>query len=540
MNMMRKVSVAVGVLCLLWSSSVLGEAIGWRGDGTGRFANADPPTEWAKDKNIVWASKMPAWSNSSPIVVGDRVFVCSESTDLVCCSAANGKILWKKTHEYFDALSPEELPKAQEMKKQGDEITKQLQSVDAEFNKFNGQLASLDYLRKKSDEFPKQIAALPDQLKAAQAELEAPSAELQKTPDNADLKKKVEELKKKVDELTNNQDSLPKELAKVAETLTSIGDEAALKQKVDDLKKQVEALRAKLAPVSAYNLPPIHPATGYSTPTPVSDGRNVYVLAGNGVAACYDLDGNRKWIKIVTKPTNGWGHSASPLLFGDKFIYHILAVTALNKETGEELWKTPDTPNVYGTPVIGKIKGIDALVTPWGAVVRVSDGKLLAKMGRWLDSGSPIVVDGVVYLMQHSGAISFADEPADEFKPLERWTTKLRPNEVYYASPLYDDGIVYAISHQAVLSTIDSKTGAVIYEKQLDLGRASSVFTSLTLAGKYIYASNESGVTVVFEPGREYKQVKRNELGDGFRSSPLFVGKRMYVRGQNNLYCIGQ
>ena len=38
---------------------------------------------------------------------------------------------------------------------------------------------------------------------------------------------------------------------------------------------------------------------GEAAPTPVSDGQHVYVLFGTGVAACFDLDGNRKWTTVV-------------------------------------------------------------------------------------------------------------------------------------------------------------------------------------------------------------------------------------------------
>ncbi|MHC4983091.1 MAG: hypothetical protein ACYTF6_07990 [Planctomycetota bacterium] len=46
-------------------------------------------------------------------------------------------------------------------------------------------------------------------------------------------------------------------------------------------------------------------------------------------------------------------------------------------------------------------------------------------------------------------------------------------------------------------------------------------------------------MTIVLEPGREYKQAAKNKL-EGFRSCPVFLGKRMYVRGLKHLYCIGQ
>ena len=96
--------------------------VGWRGDGTGRFPGATPVTEWdaVTGKNIVWRTEMK-WGFCSPIVVGDRVFVVRELTELplrlsrpasffplrdapytfalVCLRAADGVVLWQRRHQ---------------------------------------------------------------------------------------------------------------------------------------------------------------------------------------------------------------------------------------------------------------------------------------------------------------------------------------------------------------------------------------------------------------------------------------------------------
>jgi outer membrane protein assembly factor BamB len=57
---------------------------------------------------------MPGRCNGAPIVVGDRVFTCSEPSSLLCVSAADGKILWSDTVTYFDYV-PEDEPEAAEI-----------------------------------------------------------------------------------------------------------------------------------------------------------------------------------------------------------------------------------------------------------------------------------------------------------------------------------------------------------------------------------------------------------------------------------------
>ena len=71
-----------------------------RGDGTGQFPAATPTTtfDFRTGENIVWAAKLPGWGYSSPIVVGDKVFVTCDWNKLVCLDARTGKQLWAKTN----------------------------------------------------------------------------------------------------------------------------------------------------------------------------------------------------------------------------------------------------------------------------------------------------------------------------------------------------------------------------------------------------------------------------------------------------------
>jgi outer membrane protein assembly factor BamB len=68
----------------------------WRFDGAGRFPNISPPTEWRKDKNILWKTPVEIGGYSSPIVASDKVFVTAEMGSLICLDLADGKLLWKK------------------------------------------------------------------------------------------------------------------------------------------------------------------------------------------------------------------------------------------------------------------------------------------------------------------------------------------------------------------------------------------------------------------------------------------------------------
>jgi len=432
--------------------------MGWRNDGTGRFPDADPPTVWGKDKNVVWSTAMPGWSNATPVLVGDRIFVCAEPTTLLCVRAADGKILWQKTNSYMEMLSGEEVAAAKLDLKKGDEIVKQL-------------------------------------------------------------------------------DPLKKELAELLKQLRKTPKDEQLRAKAKQVRGQVKDLEDRLKALSKWRMPKTNDVNGYSSCTPTSDGQDVYVLFGTGVAACYDLEGNRKWIRLVQKPTQDYGQSASPLLVGDRLIVHINGLFALDTKTGQVVW-TVKTGQRWGSPVHARIGGADVAITAFGDVLRVADGDVLARRLAGLEYCAPVVHEAVVYYIQHGGkAVKLPGNPGKEIDKRALWQT--RPNkDRYYASPVCHDGLIYAINQKAVFSAIDAATGEVVYEQKLDLGKGTA-FSSITLAGDYLFVSSDNGTTVVVDPGREYKEIARNTL-EAFRSCPVFSGKRMYIRGLKNLYCIGQ
>ncbi len=48
----------------------------WRGPlGTGYAPESDPPVEWSESKNVRWKVALPGKGHSTPIVLGDRIFL---------------------------------------------------------------------------------------------------------------------------------------------------------------------------------------------------------------------------------------------------------------------------------------------------------------------------------------------------------------------------------------------------------------------------------------------------------------------------------
>src|SRR5262249_40828915 len=249
-----------------------------------------------------------------------------------------------------------------------------------------------------------------------------------------------------------------------------------------------------------------HPTGGYSSATPVTDGKHVFVLFGNGLAACYDLDGNRKWLKLIEHPTAAYGHGASPLLVKDRLLVHFSDLVALDVKDGSEAWRVKVPPS-HGTPMHARIGETDVAIHPQGLVIRVSDGAVLAKNLGSTGPNSPLVQDGKVFFV--AGAVRGYELP--KLDASEKWTplwkgTNIKGGSYWFPSPVLHDGLLYALNASANFTVIDAKTGAVVYERRLSLGGGQS-YPSISLAGNRLYVSSDNGTTVVLQPGREYKEL---------------------------------
>ncbi|MBI2804783.1 MAG: PQQ-binding-like beta-propeller repeat protein [Planctomycetes bacterium] len=311
-----------------------------------------------------------------------------------------------------------------------------------------------------------------------------------------------------------------------------------LRKQIDSLRRQANELRVKRASLKLLmkaSPAPRDGTAGYSQCTPVSNGKQIFAAFGNGLVACYDLDGTRRWLKLMEHSTAAYGHGSSPTLAGDKLIVHYADLVALNIKDGSESWRLKLNP-LHGTCIPTRIGDTDVILSPMGLMVRVADGAVLAKNLGQNGDNAPILHDGVAYFVNgNTRAVKLPDSPTGEPQPL--WKVNLKGGDYWFSSPVYHGGLIYAINGSRNYSVVDAKTGKLVYADRLDVeGR---IYPSICFAGKYVYVSSDNGTTIVLEPGREYKEIARNSL-ETFRSTPIFEGRRMYVRTQKHLWCIGQ
>ncbi len=342
------------------------------------------------------------------------------------------------------------------------------------------------------------------------------------------------QLAKKQSGVQREMDLLRRTLAKEMKPREEIEKKLQpFRRQIDELKKESQ----KLSLAVRYTVPQVHGTAGYSAPTPVTNGKEVFVAFGNGLVACFDLDGNRKWLKLIEHSNAAFAHSGSPILAGDKLLIHFTDLVALETTTGSEAWRVK-RPTSHGTPLATRIADVDVVLTPKGTMLRAHDGKVLTERLGSCGANSPILHEGIVYYVHgQSTANRLPTSLAAPVKVEPLWKASVKGGGYGFSSPVVHEGLLYAANDQGILTAVEAETGKVIYEQRLN--HEGTTYPSLSVAGNYLYVSSDRGMTVVLQPGREFKVLARNNL-EPFRSSLVFEGKRVYIRTQKNLYSIGE
>jgi outer membrane protein assembly factor BamB len=173
---------------------------------------------------------------------------------------------------------------------------------------------------------------------------------------------------------------------------------------------------------------PIFKANDAASPTPVSDGKNVYVFFAELGLISYAADGKERW-RMPLGPFNSfYGMAGSPVLAGNTLVMvcdhrtdsFVLAVDARD---GKQLWKT-SRPNfeAYSTPAIYKPRDGPAQVIVLGSqsvdAYSLDKGERLwwvTKIGAY-PKGVPLLGTDTVYVLAEGGDQSFLPPFEDALK----------------------------------------------------------------------------------------------------------------------------
>jgi outer membrane protein assembly factor BamB len=307
----------------------------------------------------------------------------------------------------------------------------------------------------------------------------------------------------------------------------------------------------------------------FASPSPCTDGKHVWAMAGTGDLACYTVDGKEAWKfnlqDRVGKFNIAFGMTSTPLLDDGKLYLQLLFtggrhVLCLDAATGATLWQVErksdahdECEHSYASPTLYRDGDREYLLTHGGDYVvahSLKDGSEIWRCGGLNPLGnynptlrfvaSPLAVPGLIVVPSAKNGPVLGIDPASqgnitETKDGHRWTR--RENTPDVSSPLVYDGLVYLCRENGTLLVLDAGTGKQVYQKRAysDRYRASPVYAD----GKIFLASRDGTVTVV-KPGRTFEVLAENKMGESISSSPAIAGGRIYLRSFDALYAIGK
>jgi outer membrane protein assembly factor BamB len=336
--------------------------------------------------------------------------------------------------------------------------------------------------------------------------------------------------------------------------------------------------------------------------TPTVDGDRLYVLGMGGTLACLRTDnGDIIWQRSLTEDFGGaiphWSYRESPLIDGDKLICtpggKEFTLIALNKMTGDVIWKTPAPEAAPPANEESKEDGKDA-----SKDASKDDSKGGRRGGFNMGPGSgagyssPIAIDfdGQRQYVQFTAKAVIGVDAADG-KQLWEYRTPANGMGITCTTPLYHDGKVFASSaygaggglaklskdadgkitaeevfftkrlqnhHGGIvlldgalyaanggngggnLICIDFETGDVLWDERRGETRVPK--GSIALADGRLYYRTEDGAVLLIEPSRE-KYIERGRFEQPDRSNvpawahPVIANGKLYIRDQGVLLC---
>ena len=267
------------------------------------------------------------------------------------------------------------------------------------------------------------------------------------------------------------------------------------------------------------------------------------------------MQGNLQWEKDLGNMSTrrGFGEGSSPVVYGATIVINWdhegdSFIVALDKRTGEELWKVDrDESTSWATPIIVEHNGTPQVVVNATHRTRGYDlatGKVLWECGGMTANTipSPVTANGIVYVT--SGfrgnalqAIRLADAEGD-ITGAAAVVWDYGRDTPYVPSPLlYGDTLYFLKHNRGVLSAFNASTGEAYYGPER-LEGISDVYASPVGAGDRIYVVDRDGAALVIKHGSTFEVLAENLLDDGFSASPAIVGKEIFLRGNRSLYCI--
>lgn len=294
----------------------------------------------------------------------------------------------------------------------------------------------------------------------------------------------------------------------------------------------------------------IHNKNSHASPTPLTDGRFLYVHFGPQGTACLTLDGKPVWKTRQLKydPRHGSGNSpvlADDVLFVNCDGYDKQFIVALDRKTGKVRWKK-DRPPVdnpkgfsFSTPLVIEVHGKPQIVSPATDQVVAYDPQTGREIWKCRYDGysvipRPVYAHGLLFLStSYNQAKLLAISPegtGDVTRTHLKWS--ISRGAPHTPSALVVGREVYFVSDRGIASCADAESGKLHWQHRL----GGNFSASPVYADGRIYLQSEQGVTTVIKPGTRYKRLAVNRLGERTLASPAVAEGAIFLRTETKLY----
>jgi outer membrane protein assembly factor BamB len=289
--------------------------------------------------------------------------------------------------------------------------------------------------------------------------------------------------------------------------------------------------------------------------TPTVSGDRLYALCSDGNLCCLDIkSGQIVWNKNLPKDFGGqpgqWAYSESPLVDGDTLICSpggpSSTVVALNKKTGEAVWKSPlaeADKSSYSSPILVNLDGAKQVVLflGKGAVgLKAETGEMQWRYSKTSDAqaniATPIASGNYVFTgaSRVGGAlIQLASAKSD---PKEIYFTKSIPAGI--GGGVLVDGFLYGSGGPNIMC-VDFKTGAIKWQDR-GIGAASVCYADGKL---YLHGENNDVAMIAATPDGyqllgKVTPPNAPDRGNGKAwTHPVISNGMLFVRDVGSVWC---
>ncbi len=291
--------------------------------------------------------------------------------------------------------------------------------------------------------------------------------------------------------------------------------------------------------------------TGFAAPTVVTDSRRVYAIFATGDISCFDFNGKSIWTRSLGIPDSSYGYASSLAIYRNLVLIQydqggpedeMSKLIGLDGFSGQTVWETKrPVPNSWSSPIVNKIGEQFQLLTcgdPWVIAYEPVKGTELWRVKCLSGDIAPslIYASGLVFAIEpYSKLVAIRPDGRDDVTASHiAWSIEEGAPDI--CSPVSTGELIFLLTTDGLLICYKVADGTKLWEQDL----RESFWASPSLVGDKLYLLTEEGVMLIVQAGPEYKELTRCELGEECRASPAFADGRIYIRGLENLYCIGK